>query len=157
MRVNWTERLEAGGVSWRSEHPRHLRAASRGARRKTGQACSTPQRWEAAAPSCCKGGLKAAKGLACAAWGGKGCGGEGGGGGEEVWSERGADTSDKTCGWGWWRNTHHSSLFPSSRVVDMDWRWRGEKRDMATHRDFQITHAGIQLKHKPEAHVQIDD
>lgn len=65
MRVNWTERLEAkwgeGGLARKlTKHPHphlhHLqrRRQQRGARRKTGQACSTSQRWKACAPSCCK-------------------------------------------------------------------------------------------------------
>lgn len=99
MKVNWTERLEAGGRGGQKLTPPPFPVCQqRGLRRKTGQACSTPQpRREAPAPELLqyKGregdkrgeelgrGLKAARGDSLSRFRT-----EGGDEGVGVWSER---------------------------------------------------------------------
>lgn len=159
MRVNWTERLEAR--RGRKLTPDHLlQVASRGARRKTGQACSTPQRWEA---PCCKkkkkkrSGGRSAQSSQAIAWAALGQGLWRWG---RVWSERGGDTSDKTGSveWDRWWTIH----FPPS----CSWICRGDRGGVERMGHYNTFRTGHTYKHsaqtnterKPEVqNTQIDD
>lgn len=142
MRVNWTGRLEAGGVSWlntptaSSEPPAEGRggrqgkhAAHHNAERPPPRAVAKKQQKKTK-----RKGLRAAKGQPVPPEEGKGRGGE-----EGVWSERGTrhQWHDRNLlhEWQWMIQTPPSSiaLFPPSSRSWMwmmwmwEWSWRGEK------------------------------